>query len=72
MNKLTSKQLAEKITLKLSHNFGVTPQQASDDFFYKAAALVLLDIMRDDKKEFRDLTDKKSRQKPFIISVWNF
>lgn len=69
MNKLTSKQLAEKITLKLSHNFGVTPQQASDDFFYKAAALVLLDIMRDDKKEFRDLTDKKQAKTVYYLSM---
>ena len=45
MAKLTPAVLAEMLEKKLSHNFGVTPDKASDELFYKASALVLLDIM---------------------------
>ncbi len=69
MKKLTAEQLTERITQKLSHNFGVTPSQASDDFFYKAAALVMLDIMREDKQKFRDLTEKKQSKTVYYLSM---
>ena len=53
MANITAKQLEEKISLKLSHNLGLTPEQAGDDAFYKAAALVLMDIMREKDKALR-------------------
>ena len=45
MSNYTVAQLSAAIERKLSHNFGVTPEQASDEIFYKACVLVLLDIM---------------------------
>ena len=45
MSSYNHTMLAEMIEKKLSHNFGVTPAQASDELFYKACALVLRDIM---------------------------
>ena len=45
MSKYTIAEIKEMLEKKLSHNFGVTPDQASDDIFYKATVLVLLDIM---------------------------
>ena len=50
MEKYTSTALANLIERKLSHNFGVMPEEASDDLFYKATVLVLLDIMRQRRK----------------------
>lgn len=32
----TAEQMREKIESKLSHNFGVTPGEATDEHFYKA------------------------------------
>jgi len=51
------------IERKLSHNFGVTPEQASDELFYKACVLVLLEIMNERRAEFK--TARKPKQ--FII-----
>ena len=42
MAKYTVANIATMIEKKLSHNFGVTPNLASDELFYKACFLVLL------------------------------
>ena len=57
--KYTAAELKEKITAALSHNFGVSPEQASDEFFYKATVMVLLDIMRDRRADFRKQTEEQ-------------
>lgn len=67
--KITAKQLEERISQKLLHNFGVTPEQASDDFFYKASALVCVDIMREKKQEFRNVTDEKEAKTVYYLSM---
>ena len=54
--KLSSTKLATLIEKKLSHNFGVTPEQASDELFYKASVLTLLDIMKERRSEFKKAT----------------
>lgn len=42
---LTSSQVKTMIVDKLSHNFGVSPENATDEQFYKACALILRDQM---------------------------
>ena len=69
MAKLTEKALAEKIALKLSHNFGLAPEQAGDDSFYKATALVLLDLMREKRKDFRDKVGEKESKIVYYLSM---
>ena len=54
MHKYTIKEMTELIETKLSHNFGVKPAQASDEFFYKACVMVLLDIMKDRRNSFKE------------------
>ena len=54
MEKITQKKIAELIGAKLRHNFGIDPNEASDEFFYKATVLAVLDIMRERRQEFRD------------------
>ena len=56
MAKITASTLAALIEKKLSHNFGVTPDQASNELFYKACVLSLLDIMNE-----RRVSAKKER-----------
>lgn len=51
-SKLTPSEARELIIAKLSHNFGVTPNDATDEHYYKAIALVLKDIMREQQKTF--------------------
>ena len=57
------------IERKLSHNFGVTPQQASDEIFYKACALVLVDIMRDCRAKFRKRVDQTEAKTVYYLSM---
>lgn len=69
MEKLSSKDFALQIEQKLSHNFGITPEQASDEFFYKACVLVLLDIMRERKYSFQKATDEAEAKRVYYLSM---
>ncbi len=69
MEKITAKALSELIEKKLSHNFGITPEQASDEFFYKACALVLLDIMRDRRATFKKKIEKEGAKSVYYLSM---
>ena len=69
MEKITAKALSELIEKKLSHNFGITPEQASDEFFYKACALVLLDIMRDRRAAFKKKIEKEGAKSVYYLSM---
>lgn len=69
MSQYNSKVLAEMIEKKLSHNFGVTPTQASDELFYKACALVLRDIMREKRTKFKEETKKQQAKTVYYLSM---
>ncbi len=67
--KYTAAELKEKITAALSHNFGVSPEQASDEFFYKATVMVLLDILRDRRADFRKQTEEQQAKMVYYLSM---
>lgn len=69
MNNYSAAKLSEMLELKLSHNFGVTPEQADDDMFYKACVLVLLDIMSDRKAAFRKKVDEQGAKTVYYLSM---
>ncbi len=69
MSNYTVSQLSAAIERKLSHNFGVTPEQASDEIFYKACVLVLLDIMSERKQSFRREVDKQEAKTVYYLSM---
>ncbi len=69
MSGYTSSQLAEMIEKKLSHNFGVTPVQASDELFYKACALVVRDIMSERRTKFKEETKKQQNKTVYYLSM---
>ena len=69
MENYSSKQLKLLLTRKLSHNFGVAPENASDEIFYKASALVLSDIMRDRRMKFRDAEKKADSKRIYYLSM---
>ncbi len=69
MAKYTAVQLSEMLERKLSHNFGITPEQASDDIFYKACVLVLLDIMSERRAEFKKKTDEQAAKTVYYLSM---
>ena len=65
----TVKELRQRIVSSLSHNFGVSPEQASDEFFYKAVVMVLLDIMRERRSGFRRETEEKQAKVVYYLSM---
>lgn len=67
--KYTAVQLADMIERKLSHNFGVTPDQASDEIFYKATVMVLLDIMSDRRADFKKSADEQEAKTVYYLSM---
>lgn len=69
MTKYTVQTLADLIERKLSHNFGVTPEQASDELFYKAAVMALLEIMNERRAEFKKEADRKEAKTVYYMSM---
>ena len=69
MTKYTITAIKEMLEKKLSHNFGVTPDQASDDIFYKATVLVLLDIMSERKAQFKKAVDEQESKTIYYLSM---
>ena len=65
----TSKYLAREIEKKLSHNFGVTPDTASDELFYKASVTVLMDIMREKRTEFKKKANECEAKTVYYLSM---
>ena len=52
--RLSVNKVTQMITEKLSHNFGIAPNDASDEYIYKALALAIRDIIQAQRKEFHD------------------
>ena len=67
--KYTITKLTEMLETKLSHNFGVAPEQASDEIFYKACVLVILDIMRERRAGFTKASDKQGAKTVYYLSM---
>ena len=69
MAKYTVTELASMLERKLSHKFGVAPSQASDELFYKACVLVLLEIMNDRRAEFKKSVDEQEAKTVYYLSM---
>lgn len=69
MAKYTASNLAAMIERKLSHNFGVTPELASDELFYKAAVLTLLEIMNERRAQFKKATNEQEAKTVYYMSM---
>ena len=69
MAKMTIAQFSDLLESKLMHNFGVNPEQASDEFFYKACVLAVLDIMRDIKADFNKRADEQEKKRFYYLSM---
>lgn len=66
---LTKKQAKELINGKLSHFFGVSPEEATDEQYYKAVSLIVKELMHDGWKEFRQKADKSASKKIYYLSM---
>ena len=58
---VTRKELSERLSAKLLHNFSVQPQDATNENIYNALALVMRDLMRNKRLEFIAKTTDQDR-----------
>ncbi|MBE6784308.1 MAG: glycogen/starch/alpha-glucan phosphorylase [Ruminococcaceae bacterium] len=66
---LTKKQAQEMITKNLSLYFGVTPEDATYEQFYKAVAMITKEMMRDGRHEFEEVADKANSKRVYYLSM---
>ncbi len=66
---LTKKQAKDLISGKLSHYFGVSTQEATDEQYYKAVALVVRELMHSGLREFRSEADNVNSKKIYYLSM---
>ena len=67
--RLTKKEAKELISGKLSHYFGVSTQEATDEQYYKAVALVVRELMHQGLREFRSEADNVNSKKIYYLSM---
>ncbi len=66
---LTKKQAKDLISGKLSHYFGVSPHEATDEQYYKAVALIVRELMHDGVREFREEANNVDSKKIYYLSM---
>jgi starch phosphorylase len=68
-DKLTASEIRELIVTKLSHNFGVSPAEATDEQYYKALALIVSDLMTGDRKEFTKKAERQGAKQVYYLCM---
>ncbi len=67
--KITNKQLEEMISAKLSHFFGVSPKDATDDQFYRALSIIARDMVRDSRREYDKAAKEQGQKKVYYLCM---
>lgn len=65
----TAEEIYDLIGQKMTHNFGVSPSYASDELFYKASVLAVLDIMSERRAAFREKTAEQESKIVYYLSM---
>ena len=60
--KLTSTQIAEQLKEKLNVRYGVTPEDATDEQFYRACSMILRDLSDDHFDKFTKETNENGKK----------
>lgn len=66
---LTAAQAKELIATKLSHNLGVTPEEASYEHYYKAVAMMIRDMLHKGRTEFKNDTKAADTKNVYYLSM---
>ncbi len=66
---LTAAQAKELISNKLSHSFGVTPEDATYEHYYKAVAMIVRDMLTKGRAEFADEARKSDSKNVYYLSM---
>ena len=66
---LSKKKAKELLTAKLSHFMGVTPEEATDEQYYKAIALIVRDMMSEGRAAFSEEAAKAGTKKIYYLCM---
>ena len=64
---LSKKKAKELVEAKLSHFMGVSPEEATDEQYYKAIALIVRDMMSQGRTEFSEKAAKAGTKKVYYL-----
>ncbi|MBO5230064.1 MAG: glycogen/starch/alpha-glucan phosphorylase [Clostridia bacterium] len=67
--KITKKQLEEMISAKLSHFFGVSPKDATDEQFYRALSIIARDMVRDSRREYDKAAKEQGQKRVYYLCM---
>lgn len=66
---LSTQKIKNLILQKLSHNFGLTDKDATYEYFYKATALVVKDILLKERAKFINIAKKQEKKQVYYICM---
>ncbi len=67
--KISSGEIRKMLLSKLSHNFGVSPAEATNEHFYKALVLVVNDIMNQRRTQFTKSAAKQRSKQVYYLCM---
>ena len=67
--KLSAREVRRLIELKLSHHFGLTPEEATDEHYYKAVVLLVRDLLNQGRKEFVDKAEAQHKKQVYYLCM---
>ncbi len=67
--KITKKQLEEMISAKLSHFFGVSPKDATNEQFYRALSIIARDMVRDSRREYDKAAKEQGQKRVYYLCM---
>lgn len=67
--RMSEKEAASLIREKLSHHFGVQPQEASYEDFYKAVAMIVNDRMHEGRSEFMEKAEAQNTKQVYYLCM---
>lgn len=66
---LSPKQVKELVAAKLSHNLGVSVEEAGTQQFYKGVSLVVRDLLIEERKRFMELKDEQQGKQVYYLCM---
>ena len=66
---ISKAQLEEMISSKLSHFFGVSPKDATNEQFYRALSMIVRDMVRDSRREFDKIAKEEGQKKVYYLCM---
>lgn len=68
-NNITKKELEQLVRAKLSHLFGVEPEDATNEQFYRVLAIISRDMVRDVRRDFNIASKQADQKKVYYLCM---